>query len=87
MEASDFYKCDMDAKPMGFKFGQKPFEDGLGILLDPLYALFPICNSFVSKTPALVTDIFDIDAFVLSKFAKQVGISLMCCKYSSYSAD
>ena len=75
VEASVFYKCDMDSKAMGFKFGQKRFEDALGNLLDSLGTSYRTCNSFVTKTPALVTDIFDIDAFVLAKFAKQAGLS------------
>ena len=75
VEASVFYKCDMDSKPMGFKVGEKRFEDALGNLLDRLGTSYRTCNSFVTKTPALVTDIFDIVAFVLAKFAKQAGLS------------
>ena len=73
VNASVFYWCDMDARPMGLKFGQKPFEDAFGNLLDRLGTSCRACNSFVTKTPVLVTDIFDIDAFVLTKFAKQAG--------------
>ena len=87
VEATDFYQRDMDATPMGFKFGQTPFEDALSISLDRPGLTCGTGDSFVTETPSLITDIVDMEAFALAKFAKQTGVDFRCFKYISDSAD
>ena len=87
VEATSFYQRDMDARPMGFFLGQTPFEDDICIYLDRPGVSCGSGDSFVTSTPELLTDIVDMEAFALAKFARQAGIDFHCFKYISDSAD
>lgn len=87
VEATSFYQRDMDARPMGFSLGQTPFEDDNCIAFDRPGVSCGSGDSFVTSAPELMTDIVDMEAFALAKFAVQTGIDFRCFKYISDAAD
>jgi adenosylhomocysteine nucleosidase len=44
-------------------------------------------DSFVTSEPELMTDIVDMEAFALAKFAIQTDLDFHCFKYISDGAD
>ena len=87
VEATRFYQRDMDARPMGFLLGQTPFEDDTCIAFGRDGVSCGSGDSFVTSEPELMTDIVDMEAFALAKFAVQTDVDFHCFKYISDGAD
>ena len=87
VEATSFYQRDMDARPMGFLLGQTPFEDDTCIAFGRDGVSCGSGDSFVTSEPELMTDIVDMEAFALAKFAIQTDLDFHCFKYISDGAD
>ena len=87
VEATSFYQRDMDARPMGFLLGQTPFEDDTCIAFGRDGVSCGSGDSFVTSEPELMTDIVDMEAFALAKFAVQTDLDFRCFKYISDGAD
>ena len=87
VEATSFYQRDMDARPMGFLLGQTPFEDDTCIAFDRPGVSCGSGDSFVTSAPELLTDIVDMEAFALAKFAVQTRVDFRCFKFISDTAD
>ena len=87
VEATSFYQRDMDARPMGFLLGQTPFEDDTCIAFDRDGVSCGSGDTFVTSEPELMTDIVDMEAFALAKFAVQTDVDFHCFKYISDGAD
>lgn len=87
VEATSFYQRDMDARAIGFLLGQTPFEDDTCIAFDRHGVSCGTGDSFVTSEPELMTDIVDMEAFALAKFAVQTDVDFQCFKYISDGAD
>ena len=87
VEATSFYQRDMDARPMGFLLGQTPFEDDTCIAFGKDGVSCGSGDSFVTSEPELMTDIVDMEAFALAKFAVQTDLDFRCFKYISDGAN
>ena len=87
VEVSTFFQRDMDASPLGFKVGQTPFEDSLEITFGRDGVTCGTGDKFVTRTPALKTDIVDMEAFAIAKVCKLKNISFRCFKFISDNAN
>ena len=87
VEVSTFFQHDMDASPLGFKVGQTPFEDHLEINFGRDGVTCGTGDRFVTSTPALETDIVDMEAFAIAKVCKLKNIDFRCFKFISDNAN
>ena len=87
IEVSKFYQRDMDVRGLGFQLGQTPFENDLFVQLDKNGYSCGTGDSFVMTSPDLVTDIVDMEAYALAKFAVNRNIPFRCFKYVTDFAD
>jgi len=87
VEATEFHQRDMDARPMGFALGQTPFEDAAPLSLNRPGLSCGTGDSFLTAPPELRTDIVDMEAYALAKYALRHGLDFHCFKYISDMAD
>ena len=87
VEATSFFQRDMDASPLGIKFGETPFEDSFKIHFGRDGFSCGTGDSFVTNTPEIITDIVDMEAYAIAKICKMNHIDFRCFKYISDQAD
>tara|TARA_B100000965_G_C19553328_1_gene741075 strand:+ start:843 stop:1382 length:540 start_codon:yes stop_codon:yes gene_type:complete len=87
LEVGSFYQRDMDASPLGFEIGQTPFEDEKEISFGRQGVSCGTGDMFVTSSPALKTDIVDMEAFAIAKVCKLKNIDFRCFKFISDHAD
>ena len=87
LEVGSFYQRDMDASPLGFEIGQTPFEDEKEISFGRQGVSCGTGDMFVTSSPALKTDIVDMEAFAIAKVCKLKNIDFRCFKFISDNAD
>ena len=87
VEVSSFFQRDMDASPLGFEIGQTPFEDEKEISFGRQGVSCGTGDMFVTSSPALKTDIVDMEAFAIAKVCKLKNIDFRCFKFISDHAD
>ena len=86
-EVTSFFQRDMDARPLGFPLGETPFEAGTEIDLGRPGYTIGTGDSFAERTPELVTDLVDMEAYSLAKLAASFGKHFFCFKFVSDQAD
>lgn len=86
-EVSRFYQRDMDVRGLGFALGQTPFEDEGPIDLGRPGLSIGTGDSFVERTPELMTDLVDMEAYALARLSMSLGLPFWCFKYISDKAD
>ena len=77
----------MDARGLGFNLGETPFDDEQTICFDREGLSCGTGDSFVMSPPELKTDVVDMEAYALAKYAHRQGINFRCYKYISDNAD
>ncbi|MDB2344401.1 hypothetical protein N9Y40_02115 [Porticoccaceae bacterium] len=87
VEITEFKQRDMDARGLGFDLGETPFEDEQTICFDRDGLSCGTGDSFVMNPPELKTDVVDMEAYALAKYAHRQGINFRCYKYISDNAD
>ena len=87
LEVGSFYQRDMDASPLGFEIGQTPFEDEKELSFGRQGVSCGTGDMFVTSSPALKTDIVDMEAFAIAKVCKLKNIDFRCFKFISDNAD
>ena len=83
VEATSFFSVIW----MHGQWGLKPFEDDTCIAFGRDGVSCGSGDSFVTSEPELMTDIVDMEAFALAKFAVQTDVDFHCFKYISDGAD
>ncbi|MDG0969653.1 MAG: hypothetical protein P8O06_07440 [Porticoccaceae bacterium] len=87
VEVNEFKQRDMDARGLGFDLGETPFDDEQTICFDREGLSCGTGDSFVMNPPELKTDVVDMEAYALAKYAHRQGINFRCYKYISDNAD
>ncbi len=91
--ADRFVQRDMDMTPVGFAYGETPYEDIPAMLRFP--RRFPhlahgICGSgdtFLQGPPPIPCDIVDMEAYALAKVCYAASVPFACVKYITDGAD
>jgi adenosylhomocysteine nucleosidase len=87
VEVTEFKQRDMDTRGLGFDLGETPFDDEQTICFDRQGLSCGTGDSFVMNPPELKTDVVDMEAYALAKYARRKGIDFRCYKYISDNAD
>ena len=85
VEVTGYVDRDMDVRPLGFRLGQTPFEEGIRIGRRGL--VVGSGDSFAVGKPEIECDIVDMEAYALAKVCKLENIKFRCFKYISDNAD
>jgi len=85
VEVTGYVDRDMDARALGCKLGQTPFEDG--ILLGERGIVCGTGDKFATTTPEIECDIVDMESYAIAKTCMKQGIKFRSFKYISDNAD
>ena len=78
---------DMDARSLGFKIGQTPFDPIDTIELGRAGLSCGSGDNFVTAGDILYTDLVDMEAYALAKYSLANELDFFCYKYVSDQAD
>ena len=78
---------DMDARSLGFKIGQTPFDPIDTIELGRAGLSCGSGDNFVTDGDILYTDLVDMEAYALAKYSLANELDFFCYKYVSDQAD
>ena len=85
VEVTGYVDRDMDVRPLGFRLGQTPFEEGIRIGRKGL--VVGSGDSFVVGKPEIECDIVDMEAYAIARVCKKYDVEFRCFKYISDKAD
>ena len=85
VEVTGYVDRDMDVRPLGFRLGQTPFEEGIRIGRRGL--VVGSGDSFAVGKPEIECDIVDMEAYAIARVCKKYDIDFKCFKYISDKAD
>lgn len=78
---------DMDARALGFKLGQTPFDPIDNIDLGRPGLSCGSGDNFVTDSGTVLTDLVDMEAYALAKYSLANGLDFFCFKYVSDQAN
>ena len=81
VEVTGYVDRDMDVRPLGFRLGQTPFEEGIRIGRKGL--VVGSGDSFAIGKPEIECDIVDMEAYALAKTCRNLGKDFVSYKYIS----
>ena len=85
VEVTGYVDRDMDVRPLGFRLGQTPFEEGVRIGKRGL--VVGSRDSFAVGKPEIECDIVDMEAYAIARVCKKYDVDFKCFKYISDKAD
>ena len=85
VEVTGYVDRDMDVRPLGFRLGQTPFEEGIRIGRRGL--VVGSGDSFAIGKPEIECDIVDMEAYAIARVCKKYDVEFKCFKYISDNAD
>ena len=85
VEVTGYVDRDMDVRPLGFRLGQTPFEEG--ILIGRKGLVVGSGDSFAIGKPEIECDIVDMEAYAIARVCKKYDVEFKCFKYISDKAD
>ena len=85
VEVTGYVDRDMDVRPLGFRLGQTPFEEGIRIGRRGL--VVGSGDSFAVDKPEIECDIVDMEAYAIARVCKKYDVEFRCFKYISDKAD
>ena len=85
VEVTGYVDRDMDVRPLGFRLGQTPFEEGIRIGRKGL--VVGSGDSFAVGKPEIECDIVDMEAYAIARVCKKYDVEFRCFKYISDKAD
>ena len=85
VEVTGYVDRDMDVRPLGFRLGQTPFEEGIRIGRGGV--VVGSGDSFAIDKPEIECDIVDMEAYAIARVCKKYDVEFMCFKYISDKAD
>ena len=85
VEVTGYVDRDMDVRPLGFRLGQTPFEEGIRIGRKGL--VVGSGDSFAVGKPDIECDIVDMEAYAIARVCKKYDVEFRCFKYISDKAD
>ena len=86
-EVTVFEQRDMDARALGFKIGETPFDPISSIDLGRSGLSCGSGDNFVIDGEYLATDLVDMEAYALAKYSLINGLDFHCFKYVSDQAN
>ncbi len=87
VECGRFVQRDMDVSPLGFPRGTTPFDNTPSILGDDGLVVGSGDSFVTNKKKYEGIDVFDMEAFSLSKVCSKWNIPFKCYKYITDNAD
>jgi adenosylhomocysteine nucleosidase len=87
VQINTFKQRDMDVSPLGFPFGDTPFDDLSSITYDYDGYSCGTGDSFVTGKQNVISDIVDMESFSIAKFCYINHINFYCFKFISDHAD
>ena len=85
VEVTGYVDRDMDVRPLGFRLGQTPFEEG--ILIGRKGLVVGSGDSFAIGKPEIECYIVDMEAYAIARVCKKYDVEFKCFKYISDKAD
>jgi|TARA_B100000424_G_C22689196_1_gene376827 adenosylhomocysteine nucleosidase len=85
VEVTGYVDRDMDVRPLGFKLGQTPFEEG--VLIGKRGLVVGSGDSFAIEKPEIDCDIVDMEAYAIARVCKKYDVDFKCFKYISDNVD
>ena len=85
VEVTGYVDRDMDVRPLGFRLGQTPFEEGIRIGRKGL--VVGSGDSFAVGKPEIECEIVDMEAYAIARVCKKYDVQFRCFKYISDKAD
>ena len=85
VEVTGYVDRDMDVRPLGFRLGQTPFEEGIRIGRKGL--VVGSGDSFAVGKPEIECDIVDMEAYAIARVCKKYDVEFRCFKYISDNVD
>ena len=85
VEVTGYVDRDMDVRPLGFRLGQTPFEEGIRIGRKGI--VVGSGDSFAVGKPEIECDIVDMEAYAIARVCKKYDVEFRCFKYISDKAD
>ena len=85
VEVTGYVDRDMDVRPLGFRLGQTPFEEGIRIGRKGL--VVGSGDSFAVGKPEIECDIVEMEAYAIARVCKKYDVEFRCFKYISDKAD
>ena len=85
VEVTGYVDRDMDVRPLGFRLGQTPFEEGICIGRKGL--VVGSGDSFAIGKPEIECDIVDMEAYAIAKACLIKKVDFKCFKYISDNAN
>ena len=85
VEVTGYVDRDMDVRPLGFRLGQTPFEEGIRIGRKGI--VVGSGDSFAIGKPEIECDIVDMEAYAIARVCKKYDVEFRCFKYISDKAD
>jgi adenosylhomocysteine nucleosidase len=87
IEIGQFIERDMDVEALGFAKGLTPFEEDIAISFGYDGVRCGTGDQFVTSTPAIKTEVVDMEAYALAKCARFYSCDFRALKYISDMAD
>ncbi len=82
-----FLQRDMHAEQLGFKTGETPFDKINTIITENDGISCSSGDNFVDKTPQILSDVVDMEAYSIAKVCEREGVKFICYKFISDNAD
>ena len=87
VEVSSFFQRDMDVRPLGFEYGETPFDKVNVITLDYEGFSCGTGDNFAVEKQIIQSDVVDMESYSIAKFCYINKIKFICYKYITDNAD
>ena len=77
----------MDVRPLGFEYGETPFDKVNAISLDYEGFSCGTGDNFAVEKQIIQTDVVDMESYSIAKFCYKNKIKFICYKYITDNAD
>ena len=87
IKVNKFFQRDMDVRPLGFEYGETPFDKVNTISLDYQGFSCGTGDNFAVEKQIIQTDVVDMESYSIAKFCHMSKIKFICYKYITDNAD
>ena len=87
IKVNKFFQRDMDVRPLGFSYGETPFDKVNSISFDYEGFSCGTGDNFAVEKQIIQTDVVDMESYSIAKFCHINKIKFFCYKYITDNAD
>ena len=87
IKVNKFFQRDMDVRPLGFEYGETPFDKVNTISLDYEGFSCGTGDNFAVEKQIIQSDVVDMESYSIAKFCYINKIKFICYKYITDNAD